>query len=292
MKNAIVILIRNDWRDIVDLNLCLETLHLNVPETIQDAEILFYHEAGFETFREGISFPPGFESRSTFYEVDLNVPKDLILKPGIVIPDFVPHPTHSNGPIAFGHPGFSIGYRSMCRFFGAGMFLRPEIQQFEFVMRLDTDSRFLRGTGKSLFSWAHEEKIVYGFIGSANQWDHFDLIGGLKLNSLAYFFKSKNYLAFFKSLFIRRGRVFYTNFEISRVSFFSSDRWQNYFNYLDYSGGFYTKRWGDHILRYMGVNALVERKFRKTLPPGFVYQHGGIFHTSARQSYRPHWMSK
>ena len=92
------------------------------------------------------------------------------------------------------------------------------------------------------------------------------------------------------AFFTRRGRVYYTNFEINQVAFFQSSKWQNYFDHLDKTGGFYTKRWGDHILRYIGVNSLVHRKLRRPLKPGYTYQHGGVFETSERQSWRPRWL--
>lgn len=290
MKNAIVILVRNDWRDIVDLNECLVSITDNIPESLIDTDFLFFHEDGFDEYREGIKLPELIRNRATFHLVDLMPPANLKFKKPLVIPEFVPHPTHSNGPIAFGHPGFSLGYRGMCRFFGATIFRREEIKPYAYIMRLDTDSRFLKGNGESLFNWAAENDLVYGYIKSANQWDHIDLFRGLKYQSLAYFLVSKNYGSFIKALFTRRGRVYYTNFEINQVEFFASAEWQNYFDYLDRSGGFYTRRWGDHILRYMGVNALIGRKYRKPLRAGYIYQHGGVFDTSERQSWRPRWL--
>ena len=290
MDYAIVILIRNDWRDIVDLNECLASIAKNIPETLSEADFIFYHEAGFEQYRSGLEIPIEFRERILFYEIDLQPPNDLSFNREVEVPEYVPHPTHSNGPIAYGHPGFTLGYRGMCRFFGATIFRRSEIQEYKYIMRLDTDSRFLAGNSESLFSWAESNHIIYGYIRSAIQWDHVKLFKGLKLWSLFYFVKSGKYAAFLKALITRRGRVFYTNFEISQVDFFSSTQWQDYFDFLDKSGGFYTRRWGDHILRYMGVNALVKKKYRKALKPGYKYQHGGVFDTAERQSWRPRWM--
>jgi hypothetical protein len=291
LKNAIVILIRNDWRDIVDLNECLVSITQNIPESLEDTDFLFYHEDGFDEYKQGIDLPEMMKSRTTFHLVDLMPPSDLQFSKPISIPEYVPHPTHSNGPIGFGHPGFSLGYRGMCRFFGATIFTRSEIAHYSYIMRLDTDSRFLKGNGESLFRWAEENNVVYGFIKSANQWDHIDLFKGLKFHSLLYFLKSGNVIAFVRAIFTRRGRVYYTNFELNQVKYFASSQWQNYFNYLDRTGGFYTRRWGDHILRYMGVNSLVKRKFRRSLKAGYTYQHGGVFNSSERQSWRPRWIA-
>ena len=290
LKYAIVVLVRNDWRDIVDLNQCLESIVSNISESLIESDLLFYHEAGFGTYKEGIVLPESLKGRVAFHQIDLMPPPDLNFNKIVTIPEYVPHPTHSNGPIAFGHPGFSLGYRGMCRFFGATIFRRPEIQKYSYVMRLDTDSRFLKGNGESLFKWAESADLVYSYIESAKQWDHVDLFRGIKKYSLLYFFLTRNYRALFTGIITRRGRVYYTNFEINQVAFFSSSKWQNYFDFLDRTGGFYTRRWGDHVLRYMGVNSLVDRQFRQPLPPGFTYQHGGVFESAERQSWRPRWM--
>lgn len=292
MENVIVYLVRNDWRDIVDLNECFVSICENIPETVLEADILIFHEPGFEMFIEEIKVPPIISHRIEFVEIDLGIPEEFQSQTVFEIPEYVPHPTHTNGPIAFGHPGFSIGYRSMCRFFGAKVFLHEKIVKYDYLMRLDTDSRFHKGNGESLFGWANRNDITYGYIQSAIQWDHHDLIPGLKFYTLRYFLRTKRLVAFLKAVSTRRGRVYYTNFEIAKVSYFASEEWQDYFNYLDKKGGFYTKRWGDHILRFIGVNSLVRKSERLSLPPGFTYQHGGLFESGARQSFRPYWLSR
>lgn len=291
--NAITILVRNDFRDIMDLNECLISINENIPETLQESEVIIFHESGFEKYKSEIKIPKNQFPPIFFQEIDLSLPIRQAEKFGKNILEFFPHPTHGNGPLGYGHPGFSIGYRSMCRFFGAEIFLHPIVSKrnYEYLMRLDTDSRFLKGNGQSLFGWAKESGISYAYIRSAVQWDNFKMVFKFKSSSVRYFQKI-GVIEFFKSLLVPKGKLFYTNFEICEVHYFSSERWQNYFQYLDAMGGFYLYRWGDAIFRYMGVRAMLSKSKYLPLPSGFTYQHGGIFETSQRASLRPHWLSK
>jgi hypothetical protein len=181
----------------------------------------------------------------------------------------------------------------MCRFFSAEVFLSEivRLKNYQYLMRLDTDSRFLRGGGTSLFSWAESNQISYSYIKSAVQWDNFKMIRHFKLTALRYF-ASLGITNFLKAVRVPRGKIYYTNFEICKIDYFSSKEWQGYFNKVDATGGFYLRRWGDAIFRYMGVNVLLKKRHRQPIPDGFVYQHGGIFRSGDRASIRPHWLSK
>lgn len=53
---------------------------------------------------------------------------------------------------------------------------------------------------------------------------------------------------------------FWTNFEIARVDLFKSKTYQDYFNYLDNSGGFYRERWGDAPVHSLAVAMMLKRE--------------------------------
>jgi hypothetical protein len=290
--NAITILVRNDYRDIVDLNECFISIQSAIPETLEDTEIVVFHESGFDSFKKEIVIPSGHFPKIIFLEISLSMPQGIKSKFGTRILDNYPHPTHGNGPLGFGHPGFTIGYRSMCRFFAAEIFSSEIVREknYQYLMRLDTDSRFLKGNGTSLFSWAESNQILYSYIKSAVQWDNFKMIRFFKLTALRYF-ASLSVTDLLKALCVPRGKVYYTNFEICNVAYFSSKSWMEYFNEVDATGGFYLHRWGDHIFRYMGVNVLLKKRQRQPIPGGFIYQHGGVFRSEDRASIRPHWLS-
>jgi hypothetical protein len=49
-----------------------------------------------------------------------------------------------------------------------------------------------------------------------------------------------------------------------------------FYNELDKTGGFYTKRWGDAPVKYIGINLLMEPEH--IIPvQGFTYQHGAVY---------------
>ena len=52
----------------------------------------------------------------------------------------------------------------------------------------------------------------------------------------------------------RSNKMYYTNFEVCNVNWFSSDEYMNFYNKIDESGGIMTHRWGDAPIRYLGVN--------------------------------------
>lgn len=51
---------------------------------------------------------------------------------------------------------------------------------------------------------------------------------------------------------------FWTNFEIARTDLFNSEEYQNFFNYLDATGGFYKERWGDAPVHSLAVSMLLD----------------------------------
>ncbi|SMN22200.1 similar to Saccharomyces cerevisiae YIL085C KTR7 Putative mannosyltransferase involved in protein glycosylation [Maudiozyma saulgeensis] len=47
---------------------------------------------------------------------------------------------------------------------------------------------------------------------------------------------------------------FWSNFEIAKIDVFDNEIYQNYFNYLDASGGFWQERWGDAPVHSLGLS--------------------------------------
>ena len=47
--------------------------------------------------------------------------------------------------------------------------------------------------------------------------------------------------------------LYMNDIEIVRLSWFTSDPYQDYFRYLDSVGGFWLYRWGDHAMRTIAV---------------------------------------
>ncbi|KAK6464402.1 nucleotide-diphospho-sugar transferase [Scheffersomyces coipomensis] len=53
---------------------------------------------------------------------------------------------------------------------------------------------------------------------------------------------------------------FWSNFEIARTDLFTSPEYQNFFNHLEQSGGFYKERWGDAPIHSLAVGMMLDLK--------------------------------
>lgn len=53
---------------------------------------------------------------------------------------------------------------------------------------------------------------------------------------------------------------FWSNFEIARTSLFTSKLYEDYFDHLDKSGGFFKERWGDAPVHSLGVGMMLPRE--------------------------------
>lgn len=253
MKNCILYLVRTSIEDLADLNESLNLLYSNLLK-YTTAEVLVFHESSFTEFKNDVQYPV------IFHEIEFNLPKytEEILRK---IPEYFPHPTHGNGPIAYGHPGFSMGYRHMCRFFSGEIYNHLEIKKYDYYLRLDTDSRIHTPLGYDIFEWAEKNNCEYGYIEPAVQYDNPKVIEGLW------------------NLFdtdIPEGLMYYTNFELAKTSFFLSKEYQSFYKKIDESGGIYIHRWGDAPIKYLGVNMFMNKDKVKPVR-GFTYQHGATY---------------
>lgn len=271
IENVIVIMVRSTLDDVRLLNECIGSLEVNLAPTLAESDFVFFVEKDFGDLRESVVRPANFKNNFNFVEIDLSIPEEISDKSQI--PTLFPHPTHSNGPVDFGHPGFSVEYRSMCRFFSGVFYINHSLAKYASYIRLDTDSKFLKGTDYSLFTWLKSNQIHYGFINSAVQNDHPDVVRNLRKSI-------KKYVGLPRRLTMPKHigtRMFYTNFEIGSLEFFRSHQWQNFFSYLDSSNGFYLYRWGDAPVRFAGLWAVGSANQVQKIPLGFTYFHGDTF---------------
>jgi hypothetical protein len=271
IKNVVVIMVRSTSQDILLLNECLASLEQNFMPTVNDADFVFFVESDFGDLKDQIRLPSNFENEYKFVEIDLALPESISEK--FQIPKYFPHPTHSNGPIDFGHPGFSIKYRSMCRFFSGAFYKHESLTKYTNYIRLDTDSKFVQGKDFSLFRWLESNSYYYGFIESAIQEDDKNVVKNLRETL-------KKYIGWPKKIVMPQfigSRMYYTNFEIGSLDYFRSNTWQDFFNFLDNSGGFYLFRWGDAPVRFAGLWAICSKKRISKIPAGFTYFHGDYY---------------
>lgn len=258
--NCIVYLVRSSEKDVQDFNESLSLLETNLLSHTKSTDVLVYCEESFESYKSQVQ-----SNISLRYEtIDFQVPEysQEILNQ---IPEFFPHPTHGNGPIEWGHPGFSMGYRHMCRFFSGEVYKQKSFQEYRYYLRLDTDSFIRTSLNYDIFEWAQQNECYYGYIEPAIQKDNPKVIEGL------WDYVNKLY-----PNNISEGMMYYTNFELGKVNWFLTSPYMEFYNELNQTGGFYTKRWGDAPVKYLGVNLFMNQN--NILPvSGFTYQHGAIY---------------
>lgn len=265
-KNCVIYLVRSEQKDVDDLKESLSLLSKNLLKTQTD--ILLFVEKDFKKEWKEQLTPLKF-CNFKWFEIKFEIPEYLSEEIKQQIPDFFPHPTHGNGPIAWGHPGFNMGYRHMCRWFSGEMYLHPALDPYLFYLRLDTDSFIRTELTYDIFFWLEQEEADYGYIEQAIQLDHPKVVENL-WDTAKTILKPESVSS------IENGKMFYTNFEIGRISRFRQTDYMNYFKKLDETGGFYLKRWGDAPVKYLGVKCLFEPE-RVSSVFGFIYQHGAVY---------------
>lgn len=259
--NCILYLVRSSNEDLENFNKSLKLIEDNLVPFTKNIDLLVFCEKTFDDFKSKVKTNLNIKYQTVTFTLP-DYSQEILNN----IPEFYPHPTHGNGPVAWGHPGFSMGYRHMCRFFSGHMYEFDILKKYEYYLRLDTDSFIHSPLNYDIFEWAKINDCYYGYISPAVQKDNPKVIEELwnVVNQLI------------PENFIEEGTMFYTNFELGKVSWFLTSEYMRFYNELDKTGGFYTKRWGDAPIKYLGINLLMEPKH--IIPVrGFTYQHGAIY---------------
>ena len=258
--NCIVYLVRSSDTDVEMFNRSLDLLEKNVLAFTKDTDVLVYVEESFEEYKSSVQTNLKLRYETIVFEVP-DYPEEIASQ----IPEFFPHPTHGSGPVDWGHPGFPMGYRHMCRFFSGEMYKQSSLKEYNYYLRLDTDSFIHTPLNYDIFEWAEENKCYYGCIAPAIQKDNPKVIDGL--------------WSFINDLYpntIPEGMMFYTNFEIGNVKWFLTSPYMEFYNEIDKCGGIYTKRWGDAPIKFLGINLFMPKENIKPVS-GFTYQHGAVY---------------
>lgn len=145
-----------------------------------------------------------------------------------------------------------MGYRHMCNFFANAIFLRPELDGYDYQMRLDDDSFILSPICFNVFERMAKNRYKYCY--RAIEYDIYETCEGLWSFARDYF----------RCLNGRRLKmpppypVYYTNFEINDIDWFRSEPWQDFAKAVDATKGIWNYRWGDAPIRYLGINGLLD----------------------------------
>ncbi len=180
------------------------------------------------------------------------------------------------------HPKFNLGYRHMCRFFSGMIYREPSLKNYDWYWRFDTDAFLLRRIGYDVFELMKKNNYIYGY--SLMSKDEATVSVGLWELTQRYM-KEKIIQPTFMNDYFVDGEwdrsYYYTNFEISSLSFWRSAPARDYFDYMDRSGGIYQHRWGDALVHTLTVSMLLEKNQTHRFSDVY-YEHQG-FHNAPIQ---------
>lgn len=233
MRNVIVYLVRGDDKSLASLTRSLELLKRNFLPW-NPADVLVFHETNIT------------DSDIHSLSQEINIRCALV--------DFSSRPQGEGileSPRNMGLGGW--GYRHMCHFFANDVFLRNELEGYDYQMRMDDDSYILSPIKYNVFELMQSKGVKYCY--RSIEWDLPEVCDGLRLVAGEYFKKVGARLPS-RQIFLFEP-TYYTNFEINDLRFFRSNAWQGFAEAIAKSNGIWNCRWGDAPIRYLGVNGLL-----------------------------------
>jgi len=245
VKAAFVLLLDNSLASLSLATRAIYEIH-NYFNNVHHYPLVVFHEAGFP--------PPHAEQLDrehdgeVFFElVDLSIVHNVVVED---IPTRIP---------GFSARTTSIGYRSMCRFYSGEIFMHPSLASYEYIWRIDSDAQYICPIEYDIFEFMKENEIIYGWTISMYEEPRISA-DTLWQATLDYIKLRKIFptdLDAISNIYGGYDRCHYwNNFEIVDLKFFRSEVYQDYFNYLDESGGFYLYRWGDALVRTVALHLL------------------------------------
>lgn len=245
-KNAIVYLLNNNEKDKNNFRSSIGLLIKNYLNKFP-CDVICFHEKDFDK-NEIKLIQDNVKIDIFFEEIEFNLP-DYSQEILNQIPEYYPHPDFPECQ------GFSLGYRHMCRFFAGEIFKQEILKDYDYIWRLDTDSFILEQINNNVFMQMSNNNFNYGYINIQN--DHEGVIKKLWETCYEYFKTLGDFKQFFEIDKDKHyKKVYYTNFEIFKMSWFRNDEYQSFYKFIDESAGIYKYRWGDHVLRYIALNCL------------------------------------
>ncbi|CAF0997989.1 unnamed protein product [Adineta ricciae] len=146
-------------------------------------------------------------------------------------------------------------YLMMIRFWFKHLFELPQLKNYEYIMRLDDDSK-MTGHWINAFDEMRRRKAVY-FANNVDIDIEEQLPGTMKLKQVTYEYLKQNHIEPKQPQVLRDAfgnntvRNYYNNFEIIKMEFFRRKEIRQWIESIDSTNGIFHYRWGDAILRYL-----------------------------------------
>jgi alpha 1,2-mannosyltransferase len=147
--------------------------------------------------------------------------------------------------------GDSESYRHMCRYESGFFFQHPLMQDYKYYWRVEPSITIHCDIDYDVFKFMRENKKIYGF--TLAMYEFRETIKTLWDETLAFMQKHPNYInsdSMVEFISDDNGQSynlchFWSNFEVADADFWRGEMYQDYFNHLDSTGGFFYERWGD-----------------------------------------------
>lgn len=145
----------------------------------------------------------------------------------------------------------SESYRHMCRYQSGFFFQHPLMLNYRYYWRVEPETRLHCDVGYDVFKYMRENNKSYGWTISITEWER--TIRTLWKTTLDFINLHPSYIdADSASEFLSEDGLetynlchFWSNFEMADMNFWRGKIYQEYFSFLDQSGGFFYERWGD-----------------------------------------------
>jgi hypothetical protein len=154
-------------------------------------------------------------------------------------------------------------YQLMIRFWFKILFELPQLQQYEYIMRLDDDSQV---TGKwiNVFDEMRNKNAVYFSNGVDKDLEEL-WPGTMKMKQATFEYVKQNNITPKQPEMLRKAfgnntvLNYYNNFEITNVKFFQHKDVYHWVEFIDSTFGIFKYRWGDAVLRYLTLALFAEK---------------------------------
>jgi hypothetical protein len=154
-------------------------------------------------------------------------------------------------------------YQLMIRFWFKILFELPQLQKYEYIMRLDDDSKI---TGKwiNVFDEMRSKNAVY-FANNLDMDEERQLPGTMKLKRVTLEYQKQTNIMIKQPEMLRNAfgdnfiRSYFNNFEVLKLEFFRRQNVRHWIETVDQTFGIFKYRWGDAILRYITIALFAEQ---------------------------------
>lgn len=154
----------------------------------------------------------------------------------------------------------------MNRYWSGFFYKHPLLQKYDYYWRAETGSSYLCDFDFDPFERLKSQEKTYSFVIPMTEF-------GPTIKSL--WSTVKDYVKTVKPTFPKNNALgfvtddnmetynlchFWSNFELADLRFFRSSEYQEFFEHLDKSGGFFYERWGDAPIHSIAVSLLQDKK--------------------------------